>query len=64
MLKRNDLVKVFQKPITDEEYEGEARLYRSLKEEDNLDCGERWVVMFSDGMLVDRFVHERNLVKT
>ena len=61
-MKRNSMVKVFQMPITDEKFEGEARLMQHHASEDDLELGERWTVRFSDGALVDRWVHERNLV--
>lgn len=61
-MKRNDVVKVYGKPITDEDYEGTARLYRHHSEEDDAEIGERWTVVFSDGDMVDRWVNERNLV--
>ena len=53
----------YQKPITDENYEGEARLYRHHSTEDDPEIGERWTVRFADGSMVDRWVSERNLVK-
>lgn len=61
-LKRNDVVKIFQKPITNEDLEGEARLFRHHASEDDPEIGERWTVAFADGSFVDRWVHERNLV--
>lgn len=63
-LKRNDVVNVYQKPITDENLEGAARLYRHHPESDDPEAGERWTVVFpDDGMFVDRWVHARNLVR-
>ncbi len=62
-MKRNDLVRVFQKPITNEGYEGMARLYRHFKEEDDPELGERWTVRFANGDMCDRWVHKRNLVR-
>lgn len=61
-MKRNDVVKVFQKPVTDESYEGDARLYRHHQKEDDEELGQRWTVAFPDGSMVDRWVHARNLV--
>lgn len=66
MLKRNDLVKVFQCPWTDDNFEGEAVLCRRL--DGDQEPLERWMVMFPEdqrvGHMVERWVHERNLVKT
>lgn len=62
-MKRNDVVKVFQKPITDEDLEGTARLYRHHAQEDDPEIGERWTVVFPDGAIVDRWVNPRNAVK-
>jgi hypothetical protein len=61
-MKRNQVVKVFDKPVTDEDYEGNARLYRHHKQEDHDERGERWSVVFSDGSIVKRWVHARNVV--
>lgn len=60
-MKRNDLIRVFHRPITDEQFEGVARLYRHFPEEDDDELGQRWTVMFLNGDMADRWVHPRNL---
>lgn len=59
-MKPGDTVRVYQKPLTDEELEGDARLVQHHASEDDPEIGERWTVRFSDGALVDRWVNERN----
>ena len=61
-LKQNALINIYQKPITDENFEGVARLYRHHSDEDDEEIGQRWTVRFANGDMVDRWVHPRNLV--
>lgn len=68
-MKIGDIVKVFCKPITDEQQEGIAKLVQHFSDEDDPEIGERWTVRFvgRSGALevqtVDRWVNERNLVR-
>lgn len=61
-MERNQAIKVYNKPITDEDFEGNARLYRHHPSEDDPELGQRWTVAFDDVMFVDRWVHPRNLI--
>lgn len=67
-MKIGDIVKVFCKPITDEQAEGIAKLVQHFPEDDS-EIGERWSVRFVsrrgnlEAQIVDRWVHERNLVR-
>lgn len=68
-MKIGDIVKVFCKPITDEQPEGIAKLVQHFPEEDDAEIGERWSVRFVgrsgtlEVQIVDRWVNERNLVR-
>lgn len=57
---KSDKVKVFQKPITDKGFEGNAVLIRYLDSDPEI--GERWLVRFEDGARVERWVNARNLI--
>lgn len=68
-MKIGDIVKVFCKPITDEQQEGIAKLVQHFPDEDDSEIGERWSVRFVsrrgnlEAQIVDRWVNERNLVR-
>jgi len=61
-MKSGAKIKVFIKPMTDEEYEGIAKLVHHQK--DDAQIGELWAVLF-DGETapVNRWVNARNLVQ-
>ena len=46
LLRRGDLVEVFQRPITDEESEGTAFLVRPITDADPATGAQDWVVRF------------------
>lgn len=53
-LTAGDVVTIYADPYTREREEGEAKLIRLSRREDD---GERWRVRFlSDGFVVDRFI--------
>lgn len=56
-MKSGDLVKIYQKPITKEDYEGEARLVKRIPF--NLPGFERWEVHFVNDMPGQTY--ERNI---
>lgn len=60
-MKKNQVVNIYQKPITGEEYEGKARLIVEIKEDvgDGLSI---WLVEFVDdiGETYTRTVNEKN----
>ena len=65
-MKRGDKVRVYQHPVTDEQYEGEAVLVRFCDDcsDPGEEKGEYWLVRFRpDEDVVHRWVHARNLVK-
>lgn len=67
-MRRNQLITVYHDPLTEKSIEGVAVLYRRLSE-DGLVNGKEgnqfWLVMFpSDKMLVERWVHPKNLLHT
>mgnify|MGYP001569451399 CR=1 FL=1 len=52
-MKKGDKVKIYQKPLTEEDFEGEAIL---IKCECKNDLIESWLVKFSDGNKVFRHI--------
>jgi len=61
-MKEGDKIKIYQKPLTEEDYEGEAVLVKYLL---NKSVGgvflEKWLVQFPDGSLVERIINTSNL---
>lgn len=61
-LKVGDTVRIYQKPITDEELEGLATLVRHFEDVDDPEIGECWSVRFTgEEQLMDRWVSPRHI---
>ena len=64
-----DIVKVFCKPITDEDAEGIAKLVQHFPDADDPHRGERWAVQFVgprgtlEVQTAARWVNARNLIR-
>ena len=57
-----DLIQVFQKPFTREDYEGEAELFKRSPSVRDDETVENWTVVFtSDGFKCDRLVNKQDL---
>ncbi len=52
-MKKGDVVKIYEKPFSQEGYEGEVKL---IKMESKLPEAERWEVKFPDGDIVSRVI--------
>jgi len=52
-MERLSMVKIYQKPLTEEDYEGKAKLLEKLHEDNE---AEAWMVQFSDGIKVERSI--------
>ena len=56
-LKKGDRVKIYQKPLTEEDYEGEAELVKHLSDGSYGDAHiEDWLVRFEDGIKIRRTI--------
>jgi hypothetical protein len=63
-LEKGDLVTVYDKPITDGNVEGVAKLIRHIPNMDDPEVGEYWMVRFTnETKTYPRFVNVRNLLK-
>jgi hypothetical protein len=54
-MRKGQKVKIYQKPLTQEDFEGEAVLVKQLTNKQyGINHLQKWVVEFEDGMKVER----------
>ena len=62
-LKRGDKVKVYAKPLTNEDYEGDAQLVKEVYKKWALEGYEYWMVRFKgESSVYSRQIHIKNLI--